>query len=186
MPFPSRSQPPIEAADPRYPIGRWSRPEKIDAQMREEALQQLGELPQDLRRAVRRLDDDRLDTPYRSGGWTVRQLVHHIADSHMNCYVRVRLGLTENAPTIKPYDEGAWAKLHDSEEAPVAWSLDLLEALHARWLMLLRSLSNAQWRRTFVHPDHGAMSIETVTHLYAWHSRHHVAHITALRARKGW
>ena len=154
--------------------------------MLSKALHTLGELPQNLRAAVRHLDDDQLNTPYREGGWTVRQLVHHIADSHMNCYVRIRLALTEEAPAIKPYDEKAWATLHDAEIAPVEWSLELLEALHARLLMLLHSLKPAQWQRTYVHPENGSMRLDQVASLYAWHSRHHVAHITALRAAKDW
>ena len=172
--------------DPRYPVGRWQRPQRIDANLLNEALDTLGELPGNLRAAVKHLDDEQLDTPYRDGGWTVRQLVHHIADSHMNCFLRVRWALTEDAPTIKPYDEKAWATLHDCHAAPVEWSLEVLEALHARLLMLLRSLSTAQWQRTYVHPENGAMSLQEVASMYAWHSRHHVAHITALCSAKGW
>lgn len=172
--------------DPRYPIGRWQRPQSVDRNLLAEALDTLGELPQNLRAAVRHLDGEQLDTPYREEGWTVRQLVHHVADSHLNCYLRIRLALTEDAPVIKPYDEKAWANLHDCDGAPVEWSLELLEALHARLLMLLRSLSSAQWRRTYVHPENGAMPLDQVATLYAWHSRHHVAHITALRAAKDW
>ena len=172
--------------DPRYPIGRWPRPETIDAITLAEALDTLGELPQNLRAAVDDLDEDQLATPYRDGGWTLRQVVHHVADSHMNCYIRIRLALTEDAPTIRPYDEKAWAMLHDAETAPVEWSLELLEALHARLLMLLHSLSAGQWARTYVHPENGAMRLDQVASLYAWHSRHHVAHITALRSAKGW
>ena len=172
--------------DPRYPIGRWSRPDTITPILLAEALHTLGELPGNLRSAVRHLDDGQLATPYREGGWTVRQVVHHVADSHMNCSVRVRLALTEDAPVIRPYEEKAWATLHDAETAPVEWSLELLEALHARLLMQLHALSPVQWQRTYVHPESGAMRLDQVASLYAWHSRHHVAHITALRAAKGW
>ena len=154
--------------------------------MLSQALDTLGELPQNLRAAVKHLDDEQLDTPYRDGGWTVRQVVHHVADSHMNCYLRIRLALTEDAPTIRPYEEKAWATLHDAADAPVEWSLELLEALHARLLMLLHSLSPDQWKRTYVHPENGSMRLDQVALLYAWHSRHHVAHITALRAAKDW
>lgn len=154
--------------------------------MREEALLSLGELPQLLGEAVRGLDDDELDTPYREGGWTVRQLVHHIADSHMNCSIRIRFALTQDDPAIMAYDENAWANLHDADKAPVAWSLDLLEAMHARLVMLLRSLKPAQWQRCYVHPVNGPMPLDQVVHLYGWHSRHHVAHILALRAAKDW
>jgi hypothetical protein len=177
---------PSAAPDARYPLGEWAAPVVLDASTLKLALWELGELPQRLRESVRNLRDRQLDTPYREGGWTVRQLVHHIADSHMNCYIRIRFALTEDAPTIKPYDEGAWAWLHDGAVAPVDWSLDLLEALHARLLMLLRSLRPDQWQRTYVHPELGAMRLDTVVHMYAWHSRHHVAHITQLRASKGW
>jgi uncharacterized damage-inducible protein DinB len=172
--------------DPRYPIGRWPQPTIIDANMLAEALDTLGELPQNLRAAVDDLDDDQLATPYRDGGWTVRQVVHHVADSHMNFNMRLRLALTEDNPTIRPYEEKAWAMLHDVERAPVEWSLELLEALHARLLMLLRSLSTTQWQRTFVHPESGIMQLDRAASLYAWHGRHHVAHITALRSANGW
>ncbi len=151
-----------------------------------DALDVLGELPNDLRSAVERLDDEQVGSPYREGGWTVRQLVHHIADSHMNFSLRIRLALTEDAPTIKPYNESAWAALHDGEDAPVEWSLEIIEALHARLLMLLRSLTQAQWQRTYVHPEIGAVALDEAACQYAWHSRHHVAHINALQAAKGW
>ncbi|MGI4853514.1 MAG: YfiT family bacillithiol transferase [Janthinobacterium lividum] len=177
---------PPSSSDPRYPVGHWRRPEHVDTNLLAEALDTLGELPQNLREAVKHLDGEQLDTPYREGGWTVRQLVHHIADSHMNCYLRVRFALTEDAPTIMPYSEKAWAALHDCEAAPVEWSLELVESMHARLLMLLRSLSPAQWQRTYVHPENGVMPLWQVASLYAWHSRHHVAHITALRAARDW
>jgi uncharacterized damage-inducible protein DinB len=171
--------------DPRYPIGRWKRPATIEADERSSAVRDLAELPEKLREVVDGLGEDELTTPYREGGWTVRQLVHHIADSHMNAFVRVRLALTEDAPTIATYDEKAWAELHDSVAAPVEWSLELIESLHARWVMMLQGLSEAEWQRTFVHPEHGAQTVEVATTLYAWHSRHHVAHIAHLRMRLG-
>ncbi len=173
-------------SDPRYPVGRWQRPESVQEDALKHALDTLGELPQNLRAAVEDLEDDQLDTPYREGGWTVRQLVHHIADSHMNCYLRIRFALTEDAPTIMPYDEKTWAELHDSQRAPVEWSLELLESMHARLLMLLRSLTPAQWQRTYMHPESGTVRLDQAATLYAWHSRHHVAHITALRAAMDW
>lgn len=173
-------------SDVRYPVGRWQRPEQVDAATLSHALEVLGELPQTLRNAVEDLEDDLLNTPYREGGWTVRQVVHHVADSHLNMYGRIRLALTEDAPVIRPYDEKAWATLHDAESAPVEWSLTLVEALHARLLMLLRSLTLAQWARTYVHPENGVMRLDEVATMYAWHSRHHVAHITALRTLRGW
>jgi hypothetical protein len=177
---------PIIERDARYPLGRWTAPATVDASMLKLALWELGELPQRLREAVDDLTEWQLATPYREGGWTVRQLVNHVADSHMNCSIRIRWALTEYAPTIKTYDEKAWAMLHDADCAPVEWSLDLLEALHARLMMLLRSLKPEQWARTYVHPELGPMRLDTVVHMYAWHSRHHVAHITHLRAQKGW
>jgi hypothetical protein len=175
----------LQTEDPRFPVGRFARPETIAAEDRIHAIAALAGLPSHLRSAVAGLDRQRLDTPYRDGGWTVRQLVHHIADSHINALVRVRMALTEDWPTILPYDEKAWAKMPDYT-APVEWSLDLLESLHARWVMLLRSLDGEQWARGFNHPANGPMTVEFATLLYAWHSRHHVAHITRLRERQGW
>jgi uncharacterized damage-inducible protein DinB len=173
----------LQVRDARYPLGRWVAPVTVDASMLKMALWELGELPQKLREAVRNLRDRQLDTPYREGGWTVRQVVHHVADSHMNCTTRFRLALTEDAPVIKPYDENAWAALHDG---CTDWSLDLLESLHARLLMQLRSLNAEQWQRTYVHPESGSTRLDIAAHMYAWHSRHHVAHITHLRAKKDW
>jgi uncharacterized damage-inducible protein DinB len=175
----------VTATDPRYPIGRFERPETISSEDRANAIATLAELPEQLRNAVEGLGSAQLNTPYRDGGWTVRQLVHHIADSHMNAFIRVRLALTEDWPTIKPYDEKAWATLHDSA-APIEWSLELVESLHARWVMLLQSLTEEQWMRGYRHPENGEITLDAVTLLYAWHSRHHVAHITHLRASEGW
>ena len=172
--------------DPRYPIGHPAMPADIPIDLRLSAIEHLAELPGNLREAVDSLAPSQLDTPYREGGWTVRQLVHHIADSHINAFLRVRLALTEDAPTIKPYNEKAWADLHDSLAAPIEWSLELIEALHARWVMLLQSLGETDWQRTFVHLERGPMTVEQATLLYAWHSRHHTAHVTHLRTREGW
>ncbi len=172
--------------DPRYPIGRFQRPAgPVPAGDRTHAIATLAEFPEELRNAVSGLGHHQLDTPYREGGWTVRQLVHHLADSHMNAALRIRLALTEDNPTIKPYDEKAWALLHDSM-APPEWSLELVESLHARWVMLLHSLTPEQWQRTFTHPERGPQTIEVATLLYAWHSCHHLAHITHLRIARGW
>jgi uncharacterized damage-inducible protein DinB len=176
----------VAEQDARYPIGRSQRLSEIDEDDVKSAIADLAELPGLLRNAVDGLDADQLDTPYREGGWAVQQLVHHIADSHMNAFIRVRLGLTEDNPTITTYDERAWAVLHDSLAAPLSWSLDLVEGLHARWVMLLQSLDEAQWKRSFVHPQRGPQTIAQATVLYGWHSRHHVAHITHLRLEKGW
>ena len=136
--------------------------------------------------AVAGLDDAQLDTPYREGGWTIRQVVHHVADSHANSYIRFKLALTEDWPIIKPYDEASWAELVDSRSLPVSTSLDLLTALHARWVALLRTLKAEDWERTLNHPEAGVMSLDLMLGLYAWHCEHHVAHITALRSRMGW
>src|SRR5580692_6923913 len=171
--------------DPKYPIGDFVPPATISPDERTEAIATLAELPEQLRNAVDGLSSAQLSTPYREGGWTLRQVVHHVADSHINAYVRVKLALTEDWPTIKPYDEGAWAKLHDVA-APVEWSLELVESLHARCVMLLQSLSDEQWKRGCQHPDNGPMTVELLALLYAWHSRHHVSHITHLRARENW
>lgn len=171
--------------DPRYPVGRFERPETISPEERLNAIATLAELPEQLRNAAEGLSSAQLNTPYREGGWTVRQLIHHIADSHMNAFIRMRLALTEDWPTIKPYDEKAWATLHDST-APVEWSLELIESLHARWVMLLQSLTEEQWMRGYRHPESGETGLALVLLIYAWHSRHHVAHITHLRAAEGW
>ena len=175
----------IEDLDSRYPIGKFTRPETISAEDRKVAIQAIAEMPAKLAEALQGLTDAQLDTPYREGGWTVRQLVHHIADSHLNALSRIKLALTEDWPTIYAYDEKAWAELADAK-APAAWSLSLLEGLHARWATLLQSLGEEQWKRGFKHPERGPMTIETATLMYAWHSRHHVAHITKLRESRGW
>jgi uncharacterized damage-inducible protein DinB len=171
--------------DPRYPVGHFTAPATISLGDRNDAIATLAELPEQLRNAVDGLSYAQLGTPYREGGWTVRQVVHHVADSHMNALIRVKLALTEDWPTVKPYDEAAWAKLHDVA-APVEWSLELVEALHARWVMLLQSLDEEQWKRGCNHPENGPMTVEHITLLYAWHSRHHIAHITHLRAAENW
>jgi uncharacterized damage-inducible protein DinB len=171
--------------DPRYPVGKFVKPETISADEANGAIATLAELPELLRNAVDGLDAAQLNTPYREGGWTVRQVVHHVADSHMNAFIRMRLALTEDWPTIKTYDENAWATLHDVM-APVEWSLELVESLHARWVMMLQPLDREQWQRGFRHPENGPVSVELAALQYAWHSRHHVAQITHLRARKDW
>jgi uncharacterized damage-inducible protein DinB len=171
--------------DPRFPIGKFYVPDPITRDEVIGAIAAIADLPSELRNAVHGLDFEQLNTPYRDGGWTVRQLVHHIADSHMNAVIRVRLALTEDWPTIKPYDEKAWATLHDST-APIEWSLELVEALHARWVMLLQSLTDDQWQRGFRHPEAGPQTVERSTLAYGWHSRHHVAHINHLRAANDW
>jgi len=172
--------------DLRYPVGKFSRPTAFGTADRAAAIDAIAALPTALREAVRGLSDAQLDTPYRPGGWTVRQLVHHVADSHMNAYVRLRLALTEENPTIKPYDEQKWAALADATSLPVDVSLGILDGIHHRWTVLLHALGPADFARTLLHPDNGPMSLDVLLALYAWHSRHHVAHVTALRARSGW
>lgn len=171
--------------DPRYPIGKFRRAE-ANLTDHAAAIATLADLPEKLRAAVEGLSAEQLDTPYREGGWTVRQLVHHVADSHMNATIRVRLALTEEWPTIKPYDETLWAQLSDARTAPIEPSLDLVTGLHGRWALLLRSLSEEEWQRGYTHPENGRQTLAEATALYAWHSRHHVAHITELRKRRGW
>jgi uncharacterized damage-inducible protein DinB len=171
--------------DPRFPIGRFSPPASSLPGVRAAHIQTLRLLPERLRAAVSGLNDSQLDTPYRDGGWTVRQVVHHVPDSHMNCYVRFKLALTEDWPTIKGYDEAAWAKLPDSRMA-VEVSLGLVATLHGRWVALLETLSEDDFQKGYEHPQMGRQNLAQVLALYDWHSRHHTAHITSLRARQGW
>lgn len=174
------------AADPRYPVGKFQRNVEATPERRAEWIQAIAETPARFRAAVEGLADEQLDTPYREGGWTVRQLAHHVPDSHMNAYIRFKLGLTEENPTIKTYDEARWAELEDTRATPVASSLTVLELLHERWVNLLRSITDEQWARTIQHPEWGPMRLDTMLALYAWHGRHHVAHVTGLRERMGW
>jgi len=174
-------------ADLRYPVGEFVSPAAaLSAAERAAAITTLAELPARMRLACAGLSDAQLDTPYRPDGWTVRQVVHHTADSHTHAYIRLKFALTEDNPTIKPYAEAVWAEMADGREAPVSWSLDLLEALHARLVLVLRGLAAAAFARTLFHPERGAMTVDHYLALYDWHSRHHTAHITALRARQGW
>jgi uncharacterized damage-inducible protein DinB len=173
-------------SDPRYPIGKFNYDGPPTPEQREELLNQIEQAPASLRTAVSGLSEPQLDTPYRPEGWTVRQVVHHVPDSHLNAYIRTKLALTEDEPTIKPYAEDRWAQLADTQATPIDVSLTLLDALHDRWLRLLRSLQREDWKRTFHHPEMGPMSLEKNLVLYAWHGRHHVAHITALRELNGW
>jgi len=171
--------------DLRYPVGKAVYDPQPTPQKRAAWITEIRELPAHLRAAIAGLTSAQLDTPYRDGGWTVRQVVHHLADSHMNSFARFKLALTENNPTIKPYDEKAWALTADSV-MDIASSLSILEGLHARWTLLLSSLSPEQWERTFVHPEGGVQKLDRTLQTYAWHCRHHVAHITTLRMRSGW
>ncbi len=182
----------LSPTDPRFPIGNFvpPTPNPFDPsaaiEARRSAIEDLAELPSELRNAVHGLDQHQLSTPYRDGGWTVRQIVHHIADSHMNADLRMRLALTEVWPTVKPYDERRWAELHDASAAPIEWSLELIEALHARWVMLLQHLPETEWKRGFIHPETGRTPLDLALFHYSWHGRHHTAHITHLRRRNHW
>lgn len=173
--------------DPRYPIGRFHASEDFTAETRRRALDAIAALPVELRAAVAGLDDAQLDTPYREGGWTVRQVVHHVPDSHLNAYVRHRLCVTEESPTIRPYDEGAWAATPEIAAGDVALPLALLDAVHARWTGFLAALPATAFARTFVHPANGKVwSLDESLEMYAWHGRHHTGHVVALRQRMGW
>lgn len=172
--------------DLRYPIGPFRFEGEVTPARRETWIAEIAAAPDNLRAAVAGLSEEQLDTPYREGGWTVRQVVHHLPDSHMNSYVRFRLALTEDEPTIKPYAEARWAELVDARTAPIEPSLQLLEGLHSRWVRLLRALTPQDYARTFRHPETGLMTLDRTLALYAWHGRHHVAHITLLRERMGW
>lgn len=171
----------------RYPIGRFTKPVVISGEQQAASIATIIALPEAMSMAVKGLDDARIDTPYREGGWSVRQLVHHVADSHINAYTRFRLALTEDFPNIKAYEEKLWAELADASSAPIGLSLDLLAALHARWGLLLKSLSPDDFEnRGYTHPALGRQTLGQVLALYDWHSRHHTAHIVSLRSRKGW
>ena len=171
--------------DLRYPIGEFDRNIEITSELRRDFIGDISELPANIKKAVENLTDEQLDTPYRPDGWTVRQLVHHIADSHLNSIVRFKLALTEDVPTIRPYFEDRWATLGDSS-LPIEPSLKILEGLHLRWTTLLDSMSDADFRRKLIHPDSGEWTLEQFLGLYSWHSRHHTAHITNLRERENW
>jgi uncharacterized damage-inducible protein DinB len=173
-------------SDPRYPIGKFNGQAPRDERERAQFLSDIEETPARLRAAVAGLSDQQLDTAYRDGGWTVRQVVHHIPDSHLNSYVRFKLALTEDEPTIKPYAEDRWAQLPDTANTAIETSLTLLDSLHQRWMNLLRSLRPEDWKKTFRHPDLGVMTLDKTLALYSWHGRHHVAHITSLRDRMHW
>ena len=172
--------------DLRYPIGKYE-PQPFSLDQRKKWLQDIQFLPALLEQAIENLDEHQLSTPYREGGWKVKQLVHHVADSHMNAYIRFKAGLTEDNPTIRPYLEGEWAKLDDIEKVPINISITLLYALHSRWYAAILKLTAEQWNRTVVHPEHNKqMTLWYLLGMYAWHGLHHVRHVTALRERMGW
>jgi hypothetical protein len=171
----------------RYPIGQFRYEGEPDQRRREQWIDEIAATPANLRAVVAGLSPHQLDTPYRDKGWTVRQVVHHLPDSHLNAYTRIKLALTEDVPVIKPYEEALWAELPDGRAAPIELSLNLLESLHHRWVQLLRQLTPADFRRRFVHPQHGRpIELQETLALYAWHGRHHVAHIASLRRRMAW
>jgi hypothetical protein len=172
--------------DLSYPIGKFDFQQTVAPGRYPALIEAIGAAPAFFRDAVRGLDDGQLDTPYRPGGWTVRQTVHHVADSHMNSFIRMRLALTESEPAICAYDQNAWSELADSRTAPVELSLQLIESLHARWVLLLKTLGDADFARSFRHPEIGLVRLDTNLALYVWHGRHHAAHINGLRQRNGW
>jgi hypothetical protein len=172
--------------DLRFPLGKFTYEGAHTAKKKQELLNHIEQAPGRLRAAVQGLSQQQLDTPYRPDGWTVRQVAHHVPDSHLNAYIRFKLALTEDEPTIKPYAEDKWARLADTAVTPVEVSLTLLDSLHDRWVRLLRSLKDEDWKRTFRHPELGLVTLEKNLAIYAWHGRHHVAHITSLRERNGW
>ena len=172
--------------DLRFPVGKFHHEGSVNDQQKQVFLDEIEQTPAKLRASVGGLSDSQLDTPYRPEGWTLRQVVHHLPDSHLNSYVRFKLALTEDEPTIKTYAEARWAELSDTKSTPIEVSLVLLESLHDRWVRLLRSLTPEQWKRRFRHPELGPMTLDKALALYAWHGRHHVAHITELRRRMSW
>jgi uncharacterized damage-inducible protein DinB len=176
----------MDTADLRYPIGKFQFPAEVSDNDRELFIEQIAETPANLRASIEGLSEAQLEAPYRPGGWTVRQVIHHVPDSHLNSYVRFRWALTEDEPLIKAYHEDRWAELSDARTAPVEVSLALLDALHVRWTELLRSLSHQDLSRAFRHPELGPVRLDQALALYAWHGRHHVAHITSLRHRMSW
>jgi len=173
-------------SDLSYPIGRFARPESCTAELRAQFLEDIAQTPLALEKAVAGLDDSQLDTAYRPGGWTVRQVIHHVADSHMNSYLRSKFAVAEDNFTVKPYDEALWATYDDAAHEPIATSLTLLTSLHRRWVRFLRSLPEAAFSRTLFHPENGPMTLNMLVALYAWHGRHHTRHITSLRERMSW
>ncbi len=173
-------------SDPRYPIGKFQPKPTITDDERKQCINYIAEAPANLRAAIKGLTDQQLDTPYRDGGWTIRQVVHHLPDSHMNAYIRVKLAMTEQDPAVKGYHENLWAELSDARTASVDISLALLESLHQRWVLFLRSLSSSDFGRMWKHPEHGLRDIDFLLQLYSWHGRHHTSQITSLKERMGW
>jgi hypothetical protein len=173
-------------SDLAYPISRFQRPDSLTDAQRRAAIDSIAGTPERFRAAVTGLDQRQLDTPYRPGGWTVRQVIHHVPDSHMNAMTRFKLALTEEHPSVKSYDEAAWANLEDARSTPVETSLTLLDVLHDRWVRVLRAMRPTDFARTLHHPESGTLSLDQMLALYDWHGRHHTAHVTNLRTRNGW
>jgi len=174
------------ASDIRYPIGKFDPKPELTHDDRVQLIRQIADAPAQMRQAVKGLREENLDVPYREGGWTIRQQVHHVPDSHMNAYIRFKLVMTEDHPTVKPYHEGLWSELIDAKSLSIEPSLALLESLHERWVTFLRSMKDADFARTFLHPESGPGKLDRLLQLYAWHGRHHIAHITSQRQRMGW
>jgi uncharacterized damage-inducible protein DinB len=172
--------------DHRYPIGKFQKLDTITDDQRKEFIKNIAEAPEKIRTTVIGLSEHQLNTSYREGGWTVRQVIHHLPDSHLNAYTRFKIAITEESPTIKTYHENLWAELYDARTAPIDTSLQLLESLHKRWVMFLQSLKPSDFSRTFHHPEHGIMNLDSLLQLYSWHGRHHVAQIISLRERMKW
>ncbi len=172
--------------DLRYPVGKFAWPEKVADRERRRYIQEIEDAPAKLRAAVKGLTEAQLDTPYRHGGWTVRQVVHHLPDSHMNAYIRFKLAVTEDEPTIKPYEQQLWAELPEAKTAPIEMSLELMDSLHRRWVLMLKAMKPAEFARKFKHPEMGVLDLDNYVAQYAWHGRHHVGHITSLRERMHW
>jgi len=171
----------------RFPTGRFVEPENYTSETLNRLIDEIAALPQQLKNTTEDLSDEQLDTPYRPEGWTSRQVIHHLADSHMNAYIRFKLALTEDQPTIKPYDESAWAELPDGKIDPIDLSIDILEAVHRRWVITLLNMESTDFKKSFIHPEHGIVTpLDMNTAIYAWHCRHHLAHITELINRAGW
>jgi hypothetical protein len=171
----------------KYPVGRYQKPDVFTKEILTEAIFVIEQFPKKIKQEVESLSDEQLDTPYRPDGWTVRQVVHHCADSHMNAFIRIKMALTENNPTIKPYAEALWAELADGKNLPVRPSLSLIENIHLRWIILLKNMTEKDFERTFIHPEKGKqLSLHEQTGMYAWHCNHHLAHITSIKKRKSW
>ncbi|OGU32740.1 MAG: metal-dependent hydrolase [Ignavibacteria bacterium GWA2_55_11] len=173
-------------SDPRFPIGKFAPKPSLSNDDRKELIRQIKETPSLFRKAFHGLNDDQLDTPYREGGWSARQVAHHVPDSHMNAYIRTKLALTEEKPAIKPYDQSRWSELIDARTMPIEVSLSLLETVHARWVVVLESLTAGDFARRFFHPENGEQNLDWLLQMYAWHGRHHTAHVTELCKQKGW